>query len=108
MPCYDNRDRISTPGRRMAFNDSGLSPSEMLMATDRINWLEAALCAVFNELERRGVASSVAAEASRSGLIGIIDFWNEHQKSDESRIAAALHGFSKDEQAIIKRILNTK
>ena len=103
MPCYDGRDshRTETVYR------SGISPSDMQKVIDKNEWLEAALCAVFNELQKRDVIGSVIAEASRNGLIGIMDFWQQHQKSDEARIAKALHSFSKDEQAVIKKLLNT-
>ncbi len=71
-------------------------------------WLEAAICAIFNELERRGIEESVISEASRCGLIGLVGFWAEHRKSDYARIASRVHSFSKDEQKIMKDILNSK
>ncbi len=101
MPCYDGRGSQDKTVYR-----SGISPSDMQKVLDKNEWLEAALCAVFNELQKREVVASVIAEASRNGLIGIMDFWQHHQKSDEARIAKALHSFSKDEQAVIKRLLN--
>lgn len=103
MPCFDARQshRTETVYR------TGISPSDMQKVVDKNKWLEAALCAVFNELQKRDLIGSVIAEASRNGLIGIMDFWQQHQKSDEARIAKVLHSFSKDEQAVIKKLLNT-
>lgn len=103
MPCYDGRN--SSPTRTVY--KSGISPSEMQRVVDKNKWLESAICAVFNELQKREIIGSVIAEASRNGLIGIMDFWQQHQISDEARIAKELHSFSKDEQEIIKKLLNT-
>ncbi len=105
MPCYDGRDSVRTEIRY----ESGISPSDLRAAKDRCAQLEAALCAILNELDFRGIASEVAAEASRHGLIDIMSFWCSHKLSDEARIAKQLHKFSKDEQKIIKKLLdNTK
>lgn len=107
MPCYDSRSNQTT-----TVYESGISPSEMeqvnkqnRLLTDNNKWLEAAICAIFNELDRRDVLGSVIAESSRNGLIGLMEFWSQHKQSDESRIAKALHAFSKDEQAVIKKLL---
>ena len=102
MPCYDGRDQQRTE----TVYRSGISPSDMQKVIDKNEWLEAAVCALMNELGKRNILGGVIAEASRNGLIGLMDFWDAHQKSDESRIAKALHSFSKDEQEVIKRLLN--
>jgi hypothetical protein len=74
--------------------------------TKRKEWAEAALCAIINNLEERGIAGQVIAEASRNGLIYLMTFWSDHSLLDEVRIAAFLHrSFSKDEQKIVKRLL---
>lgn len=104
MPCYEPRD--SSRSRTEVIYSTGISPKDMSEVTDRNEWLEAALCALFNELQKREILNSVIAESSRNGLVGLMDFWQEHQKSDESRLAKALHSFSKDEQEILKKLLN--
>lgn len=106
MPCYDDRMHQTT------VYESGISPSDLQSQIsktkqwqDRCQWFEAALCALFNELERRDIASDVIAEASRNGLIGLMDFWNQHRQDDISRLSAELHKYSKDEQQLILKIL---
>ena len=108
MPCYDPRGSTQTE----TVYRSGISPSDMQKVKDvnaellnKNKWIEGAMCAIFNELDSRGIAGSVVAEASRNGLIGLMDFWNRHKADDESRIATILHSFSKDEQAIMKKLL---
>lgn len=110
MPCYDGRNNETIVYR------NGVSPDEVRRARaesareindlrNAVGWLEAALCAVLNEVERRDDAMNFIAEASRNGLIGLVDFYHAHKKSDESRIAAEIHKYSKDEQKIIKNLL---
>lgn len=68
--------------------------------------LEAALCALCSELDRRGIAAEVIAAATHSGLIDLLAFWQEHKKDDASRLANDINKrYSKDELAVIKTIL---
>jgi hypothetical protein len=101
MPCYDSRERV-----RVRY-ESGISPQDLAKVKKENEWLVGALCAVFNELERRGVAADVLAEASRNGLIGVLEFWAEHKSDDVSRLARELHKYSKDEQQVLRELLNT-
>ncbi len=73
---------------------------------DDNEWLSGALCAVFNELERRGIVADVLSEASRNGLIGVLDFWSSHKRDDVSRLTRELHKYSKDEQEVLRGLLN--
>ena len=76
---------------------------------DRNNKLEASLCALITELEKRDIANEVIAQASRSGLIDLMSFWKEHKQEDETKLANKLHTmFSEHEQELIKKILNKK
>ena len=104
MPCYDGRDRETI----RIVHESGVSPAELEAATKQKRWAEAALCSLINELEKRGIAAEVIAESSRNGLIGLMDFWTRHSKNDDARIAKILHGYSKDEQAVMRKLLATK
>jgi acyl-ACP thioesterase len=71
--------------------------------------MEAMVCALLNELDRRGIAEQVIAEASRNGLIDIMGFWAVHKKDDISRIADDIHHrYSKDEQEVIRKLLSAK
>ena len=92
MPCYDSRDRISV--------------DELNEVKGENRKITASLCALLNELERRGIVHDVIAEASRNGLIDLVGFYKDHKKDDKSRLAFQLHKFSKDEQAILKELLN--
>ena len=75
---------------------------------DRIKWLEGALCAIMTELEKRKLANRVISQASKSGLIGLMDFWKQHSNEDETRLANELHKYSEHEQEVLKRLLNGK
>lgn len=102
MPCYDPRGSVST---RTVY-ESGISPLDLEQEKNKRKWMESALCSIFSELERRDIAESVIAEASRNGLIGIMDFWSKHKNNDVSRLAKALHNYSKDEQDVLRKLLN--
>lgn len=99
MPCYDPRDLPYS-------SETDQFRREVKQLQDRNNWLEAALCAVINTLEEKGIANDILTRASRGGLIDLVTFWNGHSASDEARLAAELHRFSEHEQAIIKKLLN--
>ena len=100
MPCYQPREIHKT------IYESGISPKQFNKLEEENDWLKGAICALMNELSGRGILASVIAESSRNGLIDLIEFWDNHEKSDQSRIAKILHLYSKDDQAIMKRLLN--
>ena len=76
---------------------------------ERNNKLEASLCALITELEKRDIANDVISQASRSGLIDLMGFWKEHKQEDETKLALKLHNmFSEHEQEVIKKLLNEK
>ena len=74
MPCYDSRSTYSYGVEETEAKYKNIINEEK----KKNEWLEAVLCAVFNELQKRDVLGSVVAEASRNGLIGIMDFWQHH------------------------------
>jgi len=67
--------------------------------------IDAALCAVLNELEQRDIIESVIVSASRHGLIDIVGWWESHKKDDKSRLTSLLHKHSVDEQRVIFDLL---
>lgn len=69
-------------------------------------YLEASLCAIITELEKRGIANEIISQASTNGLIDLMSFWKTHSKQDETRLAIELDKFSEHEQQILKRLLN--
>lgn len=69
--------------------------------------MEAALCAIFTELEERGITHEVMMVASQKGEIDLMAFWARHQKEDKTRIAKLLNKhFSEHELGIARRLLN--
>lgn len=100
MPCFDPR---SSGGDTVY--ETGISPYKLKEATDRVKWLEAAICSVFSELDKRGIGHSVAREGSRNGLIDLMGFWSQQKDEDERKLAQVLHRYSKHEQAILKKLL---
>lgn len=110
MPCYDirsspsyyedqsDRKRIEIEGRNVIIKS----------LEHEKEWLSAALCAILNEVERKYDINYILAEASRNGLIGLVGWWESHKKDDESRLAKSLHSLSKDEQSMLKKILNER
>ncbi len=111
MPCYDPFNGNSS-GTKTVYEkiiekvDNPLDKAEILKLTDTVNRLEAGLCALISELERKGIANEIISQASKSGLINLMDFWEIHSKEDETKLARALHHFSEHEQIILKKLLN--
>ena len=98
MPCYDPRgEKVDPTPYRNKIDD----------LNSKIKLLEAGLCALITELEKEGIASKVIIQASKSGLIDLVSFWDIHSKEDEVRLIRELHKFSEHEQSILKRILNS-
>ena len=97
MPCYQS------PQETAAWES--LSKKSNVESNTK---LEGMLCAIMNELERRGISDEVVVEASRNGLVDIMSWWNKHSISDVTRVAEKLHQFSKDEQAIMRVLLEEK
>lgn len=107
MPCYDPpRDDIEIKTVYKTVYESGISPKQMEKVEKENDWFKGAICALMNELDRRDILPAVVAESSRNGLIGLMEFWDSHEKNDRSRLAKMIHGYSKDEQMVIRALLN--
>jgi DNA-binding MarR family transcriptional regulator len=112
MPCYDPFNGNDS-GKRIEYKeiikkvDNPKDKQEIIKLTDTVKRLEAGLCALISELDRKGIANEIISQASKSGLINLMDFWEAHSKEDETRIARALHHFSEHEQIVMKKILNS-
>lgn len=98
MPCYDAEE----------CNEKQIKTNRIIQLNDRINKLEAGLCAIITELEKRNIADEILSQASKSGLINLMDFWLHHSKEDETRLSRELHKFSEHEQEVLKRLLNAR
>jgi hypothetical protein len=112
MPCYDpiygepsrNKETIREIITKV---DNPEDKQEIIKLTDTVKRLEAGLCAIISELERKGIANEIISQASKSGLINLMDFWENHSKEDETKMARALHHFSEHEQIVLKKLLNS-
>ena len=106
MPCYDERDN----GTRIIYQDRDNPGDKRKIAEliDQNRKLEAGLCAIITELEKRKIADEIISQASKSGLINLMDFWFHHSKEDETRLAVELHRFSEHEQTVLKKLLNAR
>ena len=104
MPCYDYRGDEA----RIVYQN-GVDPEPYRRTIDEIlntnSKLEASLCALITELEKRGLATEILPQASRSGLIDLMSFWKEHSKEDEARLSNLFHKFSEHEQDMIKKLI---
>ena len=107
MPCYQNRDDIS-------FNHTekiniepirGTTESVYQKTLREKEYLEACLCAIITELEKKKIANEIITRASRNGLLDIMDFWLKHSKKDKTKIANVFHSFSKHEQSLIRKLI---
>ncbi len=106
MPCYDGRDRYDVRTEIKYVN--GIDPSIAISVIDKNEKLEAMMCAIANELERRGIIHEVVSEASRNGLIDIYSWIVAHGDDDENRLMESVHKqYSKDELAVIKKFLDS-
>lgn len=105
MPCYDARDRENVRTEYVKGFDP--TPYNYIISnlTDQVKRLEAGLCSLITELEKRGIANEVISQASKSGLIDLMSFWEHHSKEDEARLAKKFHQFSEHEQEVIKKMV---
>ena len=69
---------------------------------------EAELCAVINELEKRGIAQEIMTEASKNGSIDLFAFWKKHSEEDRNRLSRDLNKYSEHEKQLLREILNEK
>ena len=99
MPCYEPRE--PTPkGQENARLTERLAESER----DK-EWLEAAMCALLSEIDKRGLCEEIVVDASRGGLIDLVGFWATHRQDDRARITKLLHQYSEHEQKIMLDLL---
>ena len=119
MPCYDPRDDderdkakklmqlLNIDLSSKSLNEIDSIANKIQLMAERCASLEAALCAVCNELDRREIAENVLSEASRNGLIDLMQFYSDHKKEDAARLANDIHKrYSKDELAVIKKLID--
>jgi hypothetical protein len=105
MPCYADRDRKNVRTEYVNGVDPTPYKYEIDNLKDKVKRLEAGLCAIITELEKREIANEVISQASKSGLIDLMEFWEQHSKEDEARLAKKFHQFSEHEQEVIRKMI---
>lgn len=101
MPCYQPKKKDL-----LRSEIDSLKKEIDNVSSDKIRQLEAQLCALINELDRRGIAQEIIQEAKKNGGISLDEFWDIHLKEDEIRIAGIIRGLSRDEQELLKKLLD--
>jgi hypothetical protein len=97
MPCGDMRD--------MSTNQDYENQIAVLRKDNR--QLEAALCAVFNELEKDGVLDDIIAVASKNADIDLAAIWKRHVSADMDRLKRDLSQYSEHELNMLKKIIDS-
>lgn len=97
MPCRDGREEEYRT--RVEYQDN---PAHLR----KIKEMEAALCAIFSELEKDGNLEDIINRAESSGEIDLIQFWKKHKEEDEKRLRKDLEKYSEHELNMMKNILN--
>ena len=103
MPCSDGINH-ENDNRLLTQRNSGLQ-KEYNILVKKVQWFDGALCAVLSELERLCIAEDVIEDASKSGCISLKEYWVEHKKKDEERMAKKLGQYSEDELEILRKLL---
>ena len=84
-------------------------PKDYKFLKARNKKLEAALCAVFSELELmfkdRIKFNAFVKLASKRGGIDLNKFWSGHKKADDTRLIKMLDGLSEHEKDKLKELL---
>lgn len=100
MPCSDNRP--SSDYEQGYKSGKRESDSTINSLKGKITNLEAVLCAITNELNRRGVREEVIQEAEDRGDIKISDILKYHIEQDKIRLRRFLATYlSQDEMDLI-------
>jgi hypothetical protein len=109
MPCYSPTDadmyRSAEAQTQRINKELKTSESKAAQYKDYSMKIDAAMCAVLNELEQIGIIESVITKASRHGLIDIVGWWESHKQDDKARLTKSLHNYSIDEQRVLFDLL---
>ena len=107
MPCHDGRENVRTEYITEYINGVDPEPYNYKIKNlkEEVSRLEAGLCAIITELEKKGIANEVISQASKNGLINLMEFWEKHSKEDESRLSKKFHSFSEHEQDLIRKMV---
>jgi hypothetical protein len=85
--------------------ESASSLSEKAELRRQLSKSEAAVCAICNELESRGILKEVLEKAGTDGQIDLMSIWKSHSNEDEVRLNEKLKEFSTHERNLLKKLL---
>ena len=108
MPCGAGGEGFSCHRDRVEYIEvpSPLQQTINEKLKQENQFLEAGLCAIIRELDKRNISHEVINDAMVHGKIDLMNFWVRHSQKDEVRIAAKLEKFSDHEKEILKQLLN--
>ena len=108
MACYPPNDiPKETDPKKIEINKLFVDKDNKIEDLIKRNkYLEAGLCAIITELEKRDIANEIITKASKNGIIDLMNFWSCHFDNDKTRLSVELFKYSEHEKAIIKQILN--
>ena len=86
--------------------DNLLDKIELKKIKEYNEYLEAILCAVFTELEKRKIDQEIFDDATKNGEVSMFGFWENHKQKDRERLQKELDKFSRHEQEILKELLD--
>ncbi len=90
MPCTIYEDRAKTI----------VEPSRNSLDKIKVKNLEACLCAVLRELNRRNLLTDILESSSIKGKVDVQSWWEEHRKADINRISKVIADFSEDDKEL--------
>lgn len=85
--------------------DNLLDKIELKKIKEHNEYLEAILCAVFTELEKREIDQEIFDDATKNGEVSMFGFWENHKQKDRERLQKELDKFSEHEKQILKELL---
>ncbi len=83
-------------------------PNKAQTEPRKIRELEAALCAIISELDRRKIAPEILVNASKDGEIDLVSWWATHKQEDEIRLRMEFNKFSAHERELLKKLIANK
>ena len=101
MPCSDGGESAYYAEKERKDHRDVLGEKD-----ENIRLLSASLCAIFNELNIRGLTDEVIKDAEVNGMVNITGFLMKHEAHDRQKMKAVIQGLSIHEEELLKRILN--
>lgn len=87
-------------------NNDISSSRDITRLKEKNEYLEACLCAIITELEKKDIAAEIILTAGKAGQVNIAKWWAEHKNDDVTRLTAEMRKFSPQEWEILRKILN--